>query len=939
MSFSFIFPRVLWALLLIPAFWIFAWLVREPNLVRLGRIRYPALILLRTLILAGLILALAGTQLARAVDDTAVVFLIDGSDSVAPAARQRALEYVNEAMAAGEGGDQAAVVLFGADAAVERAPQAPAPVRRLSSIVRTSRTDIADAVQLGLALLPAEAQKRLVLLSDGGENEGRAVEAARLAALRGVPIEVLVLPDERGADVLLAGLSVPPDARESQELPLTVRVESSVSGPARIEVFADSRLVATEDVDLAVGRSDFLVTVPAGETGFRRFEARIEAPADTQPLNNRAAAFTQVAGPPRVLLIASAAERAAPLQGALDAAGVRSELLSPERTPSDPAQLLQYAAVIIVDTPAADVSNAAQRALVTYVRDQGGGLAMIGGSEAFGAGGWRRSPLAEALPVELDPPARSERPDLALALVIDRSGSMSEAVVGNRTKLDLAKEAVYQSTLGLARSDQIGVIAFDDTAQTVLPMQTLPELSVIEGTLSSFNDGGGTDIRSGIAAAAEMLEATDARIKHAILLTDGLAESNYADLIDQMRASQVTITIVSIGSDANPNLQAIAGRGGGRFYRVLAPLDVPRIFLAETVQAARRDIVEGAFTPALALPAPPVRDLGGLPPLYGYNATEPREAARTLLIGPDDAPILAIWQYGLGRSLAWTSDLKGQWARDWVGWEQFPRFAAGLIDVLAQPPSSDRLSLELRTDGPQAIIDMLVSGVDGRPDEAATIEGRLLSPTGETQSLRFTQVGIGRYRAVAATDQPGVYLVQAAALDGAAQPIGTASGGLVVSYSPEYGSRSAAPALLNDLAAISGGHIALPAADLFASLGQRVGRVSEIGLPLLWMALALLPLDIALRRLFLRPAELTPLFARRPRREAATPEGDRERIERLQAARARARRPAPASDSVAPPVTPPAESPSPVASTPPEAPPTDDDPLGTLLAAKRRRRR
>ncbi|MBX0326398.1 VWA domain-containing protein [Oscillochloris sp. ZM17-4] len=577
MTLSFIFPPALWALLLLPLLWLLAWLTRSVNTARIGRARAIALLTLRSLMLAALVLALSGAQVVRAVSDTAVVFLIDGSDSVAPALRERALAYANEAIAAAGPRDQSAVVVFGGSSAVERAPAPAAPLRRLSSAVVGSRTNIADAIQLGLALLPADAQKRLVLLSDGGENAGRAADAARLAALRGIPIEVVPLSGLSGDDVLISALAAPASAREGQNLTVRVRAQSSVAGPARIEVFADGQLIAAQDVSLPVGLSEFSLSVPAGQAGFRRIEARIDAPADTQPLNNRAAAFTQVTGPPRILLVASAADRAAPLQGALAAAGMRVDLVLPAQIPADQIRLRDYAAVILVDVPASAVPSVAQDALVSYVRNQGGGLAMIGGSEAFGAGGWRRTALAEALPIELDPPAKQDRPGLGLALVIDRSGSMGEPVDGARTKLDLAKEAVYQATLGLARSDQIGVFVFDDTAQTALPMQPLPDLLAIEDALAGVSEGGGTDIRAGIDLATGAISQTDARIKHVILLTDGQASDNYADLIDQMRADGVTITIVAIGSDANPNLAAIASRGGGAFYNVGSAADVPQI--------------------------------------------------------------------------------------------------------------------------------------------------------------------------------------------------------------------------------------------------------------------------------------------------------------------------------------------------------------------------
>jgi uncharacterized membrane protein len=707
--------------------------------------------------------------------------------------------------------------------------------------------------------------------------------------------------------------------------------------------------------------------VPAGESGFHRYEVRLEAEGDTQPINNRAAAFSRVQGPPRVLLIASEADRAEALRGALAAANARVEVRRPNQAPAEQAELRQYDAVMLVDVLARDVPQAVQQALPVYVREQGGSLAMIGGRESFGAGGWRRSPVTEALPVLLETPDTQQRPDVALVLVIDRSGSMSEPAGLGLTKLDLAKEAVYQSSLGLESGDQIGVVGFDTLSEWVLDVQPLPSVADIELALSSFNAGGGTNIRSGIEPAAGALADVDARTKHVILLTDGLADSNYSDLIRQMEENGVTISVVSIGADANPALRQIAELGSGRFYRVQTLSEVPDIFLSETIIVAGRDIIEGQFVPAIALRAPAVRGLGSLPPLYGYNATEPRQSARTLLVSPDGKPILAQWQYGLGRGVAWTSDLKGQWARDWTTWAEFPRFVSGLLDALLPPRQTEGLALETRQSGAETIFDLTVQDSTGRPQEAARIESRLLDPENQGAPLTFRQVGAGRYRAIAETDEPGVYLTQIAVLDEEGQAIGNLSSGVAVSYSPEYrpdqGPQGGADPLLGELADTSAGRQSPPPVEAFAPTAQAVGVVQEIGLPLLWLALLLWPLDIASRRLLLRWSDLAFVRERlaragqRSRAPRPTPAPAESTVARLQTARSRARpaRAAPerqqpaAPRQPAPEQKPPEKQPAAPRQPAPERKPrpveqraaarSGEDAVASLLAAKQRARR
>jgi Mg-chelatase subunit ChlD len=952
MRLSFIYPLALLLLALLPLLWGFTLLARGGSAAR-APWRFWASLGLRTVALLALVLALAGTQLVRPVSALTVVFLIDGSDSVAPAQREQATEIVSQALRAKKPGDQAAVVLFGENALVERAPSPLVDLGRLTSTPIGTRTDIAEAIQLGLALFPADQQKRLVLLSDGGENSGRALEAARIAASRGVPLDVVPLRSAPGADVLVSALDAPDSVREGQEAKLLARLRSTIATTGRLQVFADGSLAGEREVQLPEGDSAVEITLPAGDTGFHRYEVRLEAQGDTQAINNRAAAFTTVQGPPRVLIAASDAARAEPLRQALAAASVRADVVAPAALPADQAQLSQYAAVLLVDVLARDVPRAVQEALPVYVRDLGRGLAMIGGGESFGAGGWRRTPVADVLPVELDPIDKTSRPDLGLVLVIDRSGSMSDASSGI-TKLDLAKEAVYQSSLGLERNDQLGVIAFDDGSSWALPIQRLPDPVQIEQALSTIGLGGGTNIRSGIEPAERALAAVDAKTKHVILLTDGIADSNYSDLIDRMRSQQTTISIVSIGSDANPGLEQIAERGGGRFYRVERLGDVPRIFLAETVLVAGRDIVERQFVPAIALRAPVVRDFEALPPLYGYNATEQRPAARNILVTPDGKPVLAQWQYGLGRSVAWTSDLKAQWARDWVGWEGFPRFVNGLLDSLLPPPTTQGLSLEARTEtsSASAIFELTAADPSGRPLDALALEGRLLDPSQSSAQLSFVQIAPGRYRATMPAGEPGVYLAQVAATAPDGTPVGSVSSGLVVSYSPEYSARRDNPQLLQELARITGGRAEPAPAAMYVAPNQPVGIVQEMGLPLLWLALLLLPLDIGVRRLLLRRSDFAPLFARLRRRNAAAPAPAEPTLARLRtavqtqraaprAARARAPIEAPplvnGREAPAAPLAPPP--PAPTEPTIASAPAEGDDTLARLRAARQRARR
>lgn len=935
MSVSFLYPHMLWLLLLLPILWAVTlalvleeqhqeldrtatrrdllpftleWFPRQP-LHRRVKLRWSVLwrripartwvsLTLRIILLIAIIFSLAGTRFVQHTDDMAVVFLVDGSDSVTPEQRTQTLGYINATLEHTHPNDQAAVVLFGEQPSVERAPGKLEALPRLTSQVSTNRTNIAEAIRLGLALLPSDTQQRLVLLSDGGENLGKATDAAQVAVARDVPVDTLMLAaDEGQGDVILSALEAPTAAHIGQQITLQAAINSSIETQGTLYLFADGELVEERQVAIGEGFQEEDIAVLAEESGFHRYEARIEADNDTRAMNNRAAAFTTVEGPPHILIAASEPDQAAPLKSVFEAANATVDVVSPQALPADQPTLRQYTAVVFVNVAAYDTSFSVIEALPTYIREQGGSFMMVGGQQSFGAGGWRRSPIEEMLPVELDRKDTVMRPDLALVLVMDRSGSMAEqSTPAALTKLDLAKEAVYQASLGLEEQDKIGIVAFDTFGSWILPIQRLPDTLEIQDALSRFVAGGGTDIRSGIAPAARELSTVDAKVKHVLLLTDGQADSNYADLVDQMQQQGTTISVVAIGQNSNPELEEIAKRGGGRHYLVEQASDVPSIFLSETIIVAGRDIEEEPFTPLVSLPAPVVRGVGDFPPLYGYNVTEAREAARTILVSPDGKPVLAQWQYGLGRSVVWTSDLKAQWAEEWITWGQFPSFGEGLLAMLMPPKQNEGVTLEAHTKGGQMIFDLMLEDRT-RAQEDLMIQGRLLDPEDKGATLSFTQVGAGHYRAVKTASDPGIYLAQVAALERVGgQLVGMSSTGLVVTYSPEYSTAQQNPDLMQNIASLTGGRY-MPEPDVaFARTQQDVGVVKGVSLPLLWLVVGLWPLDIAIRRLLLRKDDLRGLrtwlanriLRRKKQRTSSQPAPRDESMERLFAARERA---------------------------------------------------
>ena len=898
MPISFIRPEYLWLLLALPIVWLLGWL---NNRGRNSARRWWSLAI-RTLLLLCLIGSLAGTQLVQPVKNLTSVFLLDSSDSVSPSQRSANEQFIAQALETMQGGDKAAIIVFGENALVERIPSEIKRLGAIQSVPVAARTDIGEAIQLGMALFPADTQKRLVLLSDGGENSGRAIEMLGLLQRRGVPVDVVPIESTVGnPEVAITDFRAPSAARTGQELQLVATVESNTAQAATLRWKADEQLLKEEQVNLIVGTSFFTTTLIVGDQGFHRYSAQIVPTQDTRAQNNVAASLVSVDGPPRILLVEGEAGDASALKPALEAAKLVPEVIPASAIPTDLATLSEYEAILLINVPARDIPKETQTLLKSYVGDLGRGLAMIGGRQSFGVGGYTQTPIEEALPVNMDVRNRQERPDIALVFIIDKSGSMDAchcnggdmgARQGSGTKkIDIAKEAVAQAAVVLGKNDKLGVVTFDDSAHWTIELGQVPSQDDVVAAMSPVAPNGQTNVVSGMEAALQQLKASNAKIKHAILLTDGWGRiGSVGNIAEEMSQNGITLSVVAAGNgSADTELQNFANLGGGRYYPARTMEEVPQIFLQETIQAVGTYIIEEQFTPAYAGDSPILAELqSGFPPLLGYNGTVEKDSAQVILVANDGSPILAQWQFGLGRSVAWTSDLKGKWATNWVNWDQFPRFVAQLVGWVLPRFSSDNVSGMASLVGSDVQLDIAANDANGKPQTGLNVMAKMVSPTGEVIETTLQEIASGQYQSRFPSPIAGTYLVQVTGNDANGKPVFARTLGLIVPYSPEYRQGQSNPLLLKALAEGSGGRTLTQPAQAFDHTLENVKRALPIELLLLLLAAILLPFDIAIRRLNLRRKDFALAQAARQQRKqaAAAPTAT---MSSLQEARQRAR--------------------------------------------------
>jgi Ca-activated chloride channel family protein len=421
----------------------------------------------------------------------------------------------------------------------------------------------------------------------------------------------------------------------------------------------------------------------------------------------------------------------------------------------------------------------------------------------------------------------------------------------NPFNLDVAKEAVKQSVAVLHPSDVVSVVMYDQNAAMVFPPTAGPAPDTVMQAIGPVKPVGGSNMFSGLDLARQTLNTSTARVKHVVLFTDGLVHGG--DMIaqaQQMSQEGITLSVVGEGFGAVDFLQQVAQAGHGRYIQVQnTTTDVPQIFLQETQNVASKFTVEHQFTPAYGAASPILSGLeNGLPPLYGYNGTTPKQTATVALVDADGSPVLAQWQYGLGRTVAWTSDVYGHWARDWVNWPEFPRFAAQLIGWVLPNVSGSGLQMDIQSQAQRTEIAVTALDAAGQPRAGLDMRAVLVNPDNSQQTVPLASEAPGVYHGSLANPPPGSYMLQIVGTQ-SGQVVAQDSAALVVPYSPEYRIGQANPALLDQLARATGGTALAQPADAFARVDQHVGAAREIALPLLLLALILLPIDIVVRRL------------------------------------------------------------------------------------------
>ena len=847
-------PLLLFLLLFLPALYY----GYRRSLVDLSRTQQVMSLIVRIIIVVLLILSVADVQYLKTDDTLAVMFLADISDSISDDGLTKATEYVNEALKLRSGNQQGGLIAFTDKTEVVQAlledGDALDAEWELAEIKKTwldtdedagDTTNIAQAIETAWGIFPANANKRIVLITDGIETQGDAVHTALRGKDFGVQIDTVPIYPNDDPEVMLERIDAPAQVKQGAPFNVEVLIHSNHEDMAEIRLFKNKFEVAKQEVRLKEGENRVVFTETVMESGTLTYDAICRTTKDTRYDNNRALGIVAVTGRPKVLLIDENESQARYLARALEDSKIRVDVRNGLGVPNELADLQNYELVIFSDVPANRLTQNQMELVRTYVQDLGGGFMMLGSENSFGLGGYYKTPIEEILPVRTDTEKKKETPSLAMVLVIDKSGSMGGI------KIELAKEASRAAVELLGRRDKIGVVAFDGSPFWISEMHDAADKQYLSNQIGSLTAGGGTNLYPALEQAYFALTETTAKLKHVIVLSDGQSQNgDWYGIASAMRADRITISTVGIGSGADMNLLGnLANWGGGREYFTQDPYNIPQIFAKETVTASKSAIIDEPFIPQYVKPTQVLIgiDLELAPFLLGYVATQPRPTAEIFLVSDRGDPLLASWQYGLGKSVAFTSDAKARWASDWLEWPGYGKFWTQLVRDTMRKTTLSNFQAEISQK--KGIAHLAIDALDDAGDFLNELDNEisLISPDLKKEELTVTQTAPGRYELDFPTQEVGPYFLNIMQKQ-AGEVVNTQVTGTVVSYPQEYLVHNANDSLLTQLAAVSGGKFNASPEDAFRSPEEPVVLRIHLWRPFLITALFLLLMDIALRR-------------------------------------------------------------------------------------------
>lgn len=806
-------------------------------------------LVVRLIVLLVVILAMAGVSVSKMQKKAETIFLVDVSDSMSGNIDELE-QYLQQTVSEMPDKNMVGIVAFGKDTAVDQFLTEEKTFSRFTTEPISIATNIEKAVNAACSMFDEGVTKRLVLITDGSENEGSMNLAATTLKGRDVELYTIAMEDSIGgnSEVYIDGLEAPHVIHVGDHYNVTVSVTSNVETDAVLSLFAGRTAKGQQKIHLTKGTNQFVFEDVGEEGTIAQYKAVIEPLEDTISVNNTYVTFAEIEARPRILLVEGTPEEASEFEKVLQAANIDYDTVTPKGVPITLSELNQYKAIVTLNVHYDDLRDGFATVLDSYVKDFAGGYVCIGGDNSYALGGYRGTELEQMLPVYMDLQGEKEIPKMSMAFVIDQSGSMTSPSEENSsvTGLDLAKQAAVSGVSEVRNTDEVGVLAFDDSYNWIVPLQDATDVEKIKEDIKSIGYGGGTSIYPALQEAYLNILKSNAKIKHIVLLTDGQDGYNqYDNLLKLINDAGITVSTVAVGSGSDQKtLSYIAEECGGRYYYTDVNNAIPRIFAQEVYLSTKTYLINEEFYPTITSNNEVLEGVmdEGCPALLGYIAATPKPTADVILQSDREDPILTTWQYGLGRTIAWNSDGNNQWTAQYATWENYPMLWSNMIQYVVSDTELGEDSLEVTKEGNTAVIAYATKEYD----KDTKVQAVVTDENGNAKEIILDAVKPGTFETSVNMDEIGVYNVSIRKMDGE-EIVKNYNTAYANQYSVEYQFTDTK----TDLATFTkqAGGMELTLEDhIWEQEQQTVKAKISLTVPLLILAMLLFLFDIIIRR-------------------------------------------------------------------------------------------
>ncbi len=820
----------------------FYWWARGRTLTDFNAAHLRLSTTIRSLLTVSLVLALMQPVMNGSGNGLSVAYVLDVSQSVSAQALESAIDWISQTNAEGSP-DHSVFIPFARNSLVlddlEELRTIQVSTREIEGAVDQSATNIEESLNRAIRNLAPDHLKRVVLLTDGNENAGEVKDFVLKMKQEGVPVFTVPVQARATGDTWIETVMAPERVTSEELFPLEVHAYSQTPKNGTIEIRRDDEILETRDVELAEGINRIGFEALVDETGPITLEVELRVDGERFVDNNTFRESVVVDGQPRVLYIEGHQESAHYLTDALELEGIEVDTIGPSAVPSTVDRFDAYEAVILSDVRADELTPRQMDAMATYVRDLGGGFILAAGESVYGEEGYSETDVEEILPIRFE--LERDKTSVALIIVLDKSGSMGGQ------KIELAKEASKAAVDVLEDDHLIGIIAFDYNYYWPVRLQSARNRVDINQSVSMIIAGGETNIYPALREANLQLTGLQAEVRHVILLSDGRSlPDDYIGLVESMSDDKMTVSTVAVGNGADRELLSnIAEWGQGRSYFIEDALMVPQIFTEETQLATQGTLEEEPFVPVVTKDVEAFKgiDFENAPPLLGFLSTIAKDTSEVLLEAAEEKPILVRWQYGLGKTVAFTSGVKDRWAAEWLRWEGYTKFWPQLVRETMRRQEDGELDMRIEKEGDEAHITITATDEDGGFRNELESQIRVVDPRQNTSVIDIHQSGPGTYEAQFPVDQPGPFVFRMIGDETNVSRI------LPYSYPDEYHFYPPDVDLLQEVSSVTGGKFQPTAADIFSTGGETVVRRVPLWPYLAIAALLLYLTDLLLRRI------------------------------------------------------------------------------------------